>query len=320
MELNEFVGDVKTATAPGAMGDLPGFIMENIQKYLQSFGPANEKRAALFKQLQQGAAEPGLLHDLISEAAGLSNPVAGMLGPIGKVTAEAIGSPGAAKAINQAQKKIVKAIFRGDPEVLKDVVKAPGMMHVGVPGAAGGMNKAASRSLIDQVMEDAFAHFQPSGTGGVVRFDPAVLKGIDPKKRTIMAKEGVEGVPDMAVHEATHFLNEPATRQLYNAPVGSAARIDARRFANALYPFTAHSKYGPDIMADTITGGNAASAFTEGLSYLSQPTGRNPAATWLNQALTSKPRQGGIGQFPPEVQRLLQEALAAAQRVPGAIR
>lgn len=278
--------------------------------------------------------------ELATEA---SPVVKGILGPIGRATPGIAGSAGGAKALNQAQKKIVKAIYRGDPKTLKDVVDDPRMMHVSIPGITGAVPKEKMDDLMQQVMGDAFAAFSPSRMGGTIRVHPKVLKGLDPSPRLtvepvmqsgkvqmrvgltdpVLKRQGVEGLPDMVVHEATHFLNEPSFQKWASSSDPGVARLAA-----ALRPFIGHTKYGTGVVNNKLSGlGKAATAplaaplaLTEGLSYLSQPTGRSPAATWLHQALTSQQRTGAIGQFDPNTRNLLQEALEAALHVSGAMR
>src|SRR5688572_572222 len=205
----------------------------------------------------------------------ISGPAQAVLGPIGRATPALVGK--GAKAINQAQKKIVKALFRGDPETLKEVVASPRMMHVGVPGAGGGLPKKQTQQLIDEVMNKSFAHYQPSSAGGTVRVDPRVMRGKDVRKGFgTLTEQVIEGLPDMAVHEATHFLNEPMNRQ-----ASEVLRPDLRRLAGAIEPFIGQAAFGPKIV-DQLTLANPRLAVNEALSYLSQPTGRTPAATWLH--------------------------------------
>jgi len=318
--VNEYLNNVSTATAPGATNDLASFVKNELTKYpgtrdadpnAPTFDTVNNVITNLLGLT--GANDP------LSQVGG---PSSAMLGPIGRVKAmgkpgELIHiAPGEAKAVNQAQKKIVKALFRGDPETLKEVVQSPRMMHVGVPGAGSNLSTENTQQLLNSVMEGAFAHFQPGGKlGGTVRFHPATMRGVDPNSGRLLKRAGVEGVPDMAVHEATHFLNEPGFRQ---AQEGTSA-LDLTRLAEAIQPFTSHAKFGPRIISQHIAKGRPDIAMNEALSYLSQPTGRGPGATWLNAALTGRERSGGIDQFKdaPSVKNLLQEALDAAMRVPG---
>lgn len=264
------------------------------------------------------------------DAAGASQA---MLGPIGRVTPNMFGDAGAAKRINEAQKHIVKALFRADPEILKDVVNSQQMLHVGVPGAAGGLNSPQSKDLINEVMQGAFAHFQPGGLSGTLRVHPAVMKGKHPGSLSwpkaglegkILKNQGVEGLPDMAAHEATHFLNEPTIANLgdgYGSVFGGpAANLDLQRFASALEPFIGQAKYGKRIVQQHLRANDPLLAVNEGLSYLSQPTGRNAASTWLHNAMTNKERGLPFHAFDQNTQGLLQEALSAATRIPGIVR
>ena len=170
--------------------------------------------------------------------------------------------------------------------------------------------------MLNAVMEGAFAHFQPGGSlGGTVRVDPRVMKGLRPGGG-VMTAEGIEGLPDMVTHEATHFLNEPG----FQKSQGLNEYLNSDRFARALEPFIGQAKYGPTIVGQHLRRGAAPTAANEALSYLSQPTGRQPAATWLHNALTGRERGPGIDAFNPAVKSLLQEALDAALRVPGSSR
>lgn len=315
--VNQYLGDVSTATAPGMTGDLMSFLRDELTKY-----PGTSERDA-------NAPTFDVINNVITnllEKSGLNNPIENiegpanaMLGPIGRVTAEAVGSAGAAKGVNQAQKKIIKALFRGDPETLKEVVNSGRMMHVGVPGAGGteGLGKQNAAQLVDAIMgKDTLAHFQPGSLGGTVRVHPKVMQGISPTRGTVLKSEGVEGLPDLVTHEATHFLNDPGFVPM--ATTGpTRSQFD---LAAALRPFLAHTKYGPNIVAKHLSKSNTPSAVNEALSYLSQPTAREPAATWLHNTLTSRPREGGVGQFDDYTQELIQNVLQAALEVPGAKR
>lgn len=309
--VNQYFGAVNTATSKGALGDLLSYIQNELTKY-----PGTS-------EADPNAPSFDVVNNVITNllgATGLSDPVSqiggpsqAILGPIGRVTAEAAGSAGAAKGVNQAQKKIIKAIFRGDPETLKEVVQSPRMMQVGVPGAgATGLSKQNQQELVDAVMQASYAHFQPGGLGGTVRVHPKVMRGISPRLNTPLKAQGVEGLPDMAVHEATHFLNEPGFDILRKG--GGLAQFD---LGAALRPFLGHTAYGPRIVEQNLMRGNTPTAVNEALSYLAQPTGRAPAATWLNNALTDRPRAGGIAQFDDMTQQLLQEVLGNLQNVPG---
>jgi len=321
--VNEYLNNVSTATAPGVTNDLASFVKNELTKYpgtrdADPNAPAFDTVNNVITNLLglTGANDP------LSQIGG---PSSAMLGPIGRLSATGKAgeivhiSPGDAKAINQAQKKIVKALFRGDPETLKEVVQSPRMMHVGVPGAGmSGMDKQNAEQLINATMEGAFAHFQPGGTlGGTVRMHPNTMRGVTPEGY-LMKQKGIEGLPDMAVHEATHFLNEPGFRQTQAA----WQPVDLGRLAEAIQPFTSHAKFGPRIISQHMAKGRPDIALNEALSYLSQPTGRGPGATWLHNALTGRERSGGIDQFKdaPSVKNLLQEALDAAMRIPGITR
>ena len=311
--VNQYFGDVSTATGPGMGGDLLSYIQQELTKY-----PGT-------READPNAPSFDVVNNVITNllsATGLNNPIESIegpaqaiLGPIGRVTGEIAGSAGAAKGINQAQKKIIKALFRGDPETLKEVVKSERMMHVGVPGAGGteGLGKQNSQQLIDAIMggEGNLALFQPGGLGGTVRVHPKVMRGLNPKRGTVMKAEGVEGLPDIAVHEATHFLNEPGFDVMKQ--VGPTRKqFD---LAAALRPLIGHAKYGSNIVAKHLSRSDTPIAVNEALSYLAQPTGRSKGATWLHNALTSRPREGGIGQFDEYTQSLLKDALDAALQV-----
>jgi hypothetical protein len=333
---NSYLNDVGTATSGGAGNDLLSFIQQNFQDYGQKMKTSTEQRSQIFDQLAKGETpDPTLLHQMISEASS-NSPVSGVLGPIGRVTAEATGSAGGAKAVNAAQKKIIKALFRGDPQTLKDVVAAPEMLHVGVPGAGSNLPTAQSQNLVNQVMGGAFAHLQPGRLSSTMRVDPNVMRGLDPvttairnsavKARSpILKSQGVEGLPDMVVHEATHFLNEPKLGNEFITDASKrfgipAVSNNAEDLITALQPFIGHAKFGPGITTQHLVSGNPGLAVNEGLSYLSQPTGRSPAATYLNNALQGRERGLPINAFDKPTQDLLQEALMAALRVPGAMR
>lgn len=309
--VNQFFGDISTATAPGAGKDLLGFIQNELTKYPGT--TAADPQAPAFdvaNNVLRNILSMTGLEDPVSQAGGPSQAI---LGPIGRATAKAVG-PGGAKKFNQAQKKILKSIFRADPETLKEVQASKRMMHVGVPGAVGGgVPKLQKQELIDQVMEGAFAHYQPGTLGGTVRVDPRVLRGKDPRGG-LMKQYGVEGLPDIATHEATHFLNDPGFLETLLAQ--GLPRADTSRLALALEPFIGQAKYGSGIVRKNVGKGKPEMALNEALSYLAQPTGRSPAATWLHNALTGRAREGGIGQFERGTRDLLQEALDAATRVP----
>ena len=310
--VNQYFGDVSAATAPGATGDLLSYIQNELTKYPgTTTADANAPTFDVVNNVITNLLAASGLSDPLSQIGGPSQAI---LGPIGRVTAEAAGSAGAAKGVNQAQKKIIKALFRGDPETLKEVVQSPRMMHVGVPGAgAEGLPKQNQQQLIDAVMQEAFAHFQPASLGGTVRVDPRVMRGISPRTKTPLTAQGVEGLPDMVTHEATHFLNEPGFDIMRKGGQG-LAQFD---LGKALLPFLEHTAYGPTIVKRHLLRGNTPTAVNEALSYLAQPTGRAPAATWLHQALTDRPRAGGIAQFDDITQQLLQEVLGNLQNVPG---
>jgi len=179
-------------------------------------------------------------------------------------------------------------------------------------------------------MGRAFAHFQPGGLSGTMRVHPNVMRGKNPKELgtgpkgvdlNVMKNQGIEGLPDIVTHEATHFLNEPNMANLitdaskqFGLP-GMSANAD--QLATALRPFTGHAKYGPSIINQHVSRGDPGSAIDEALSYLGQTSQRHPASTWLNNVLTSKPNAEGIGQFSGDTLTLLQEALNAALKVPG---
>jgi len=241
----------------------------------------------------------------------IGGPTSAMLGPIGRATAQTAGSLGGAKRINQAQKKIIKALFRGDPQDLADIVKSDRMLHVQVPGAAGrrGMSKTESDALINKIMEGSFAHIQRSPISETMRVHPRTMRGLHPNKPETMISSGTEGLTDVVKHEGTHFLN---TENLFRGmePPGP----DLARFAEALVPFIGQAKYGPRIVGQHMDRGHLITAVDEALSYLSQSGGRAPAATWLHQAIKGRPREGGLAQFNPPTQRLLQEALDAGMR------
>ena len=312
--VNQYFGDVSTATAPGMTGDLLSYIQNELTKYpgTRDTDPNAPGFDVVNNVITNLLAATGL-----NDPAMQASPAQAMLGPIGRVTAEAAGSAGAAKGVNQAQKKILKALFRGDPETLKEVVQSPRMMHVGVPGAGetAGLSKQNQQELIDAVMQKAYAHFQPGGLGGTVRVHPSVMRGLSPRLKTPLKAQGVEGLPDMVTHEATHFLNEPGfdiMRKSESSP--GLAQFD---LGAALRPFLEHTAYGPRIVEQNLMRGNTPTAVNEALSYLAQPTGRAPAATWLHNALTDRPRAGGIAQFDDITQQLLQEVLGNLQNVPG---
>lgn len=297
----------------GLLSDVINFALNNLYQAGQTAASKNKRVSDIFSALQSGKAAD--LSPLMEEASNV-NPISGVLGPIGKVTSEALGSPGAAKAVNQAQKKVVKALFRGDPTTLKEVVESPRMMHVGIPGAGANLSPENQRQLIDEVMQGAFAHFQPHGVkSGTVRVDPAVMRGFD-RQGQLLKDRRVEGLPDMVVHEATHFLNEPGFLKTQQ----SSLSTDVGRVARAIQEFIGHTRYGDYIINEHLKKGRPDIALNEALSYLSEPTGRGPAATWLHNALTDRPNEFGIGQFGPNTRGLLQEALDAALRVPGSRR
>ena len=307
--VNQYLGDISSATAPGAMDDLFSYLQNELTKYpgTQQADP-NAPGFDLVNNVITNLLSATGLNDPAMQASGPSQAI---LGPIGRVTASAVGSAGAAKGVNQAQKKIIKALFRGDPETLKEVVGSERMMHVGVPGAGSGLPKENQQQLVDAVMRDAYAHFQPATLGGTVRVDPRVMRGKSPRGG-ILEQQGVEGLPDMVTHEATHFLNEPGFDVMKKA--GSLGQFD---LAKALRPFLQHTRFGPTIVEQQAMRGNTPLAVNEALSYLSQPSGRTPAATWLNNAITDRPREGGIAQFDDYTQQLLQEVLGNLQAVPG---
>lgn len=281
---------------------------ELMQKYLPDL--------AAEKQRLGSARNDNFLLDLVLKMtdAAFGSPgeakVGGILGPIGR---------SGIKGIDQAQKKVVKSLFKGDPQTLKEVVASPRPLNIQVPGV-GGKRTPQSTSLLNDVMENAFALFQGAPNpafGGSIRVHPDVMRGKFPTgnaRSGPMVKQGVEGLPDIITHEARHFQTTPAIDKLFEAATGPRGEIPAKQLADALYPFIGHAKFGQKMVANRAMV-SPQSAVDEAISYLAQPSGRSPAASWLNQAVMNRPREGGIGQFDEKTQKLLQEALLALQDV-----
>jgi hypothetical protein len=112
--VNRFASDVSTATAPGALSDLPGFAAEGVQKFAQGAGESTQRNAAIINALARGM-QPNMA-GVVGEASNFINPIAGVtkgLRPLGA---------GALDAIQAAMQK------RGQPttNLTDDVMRALG--------------------------------------------------------------------------------------------------------------------------------------------------------------------------------------------------
>lgn len=251
-KVNQYLGDVSAAAAPGAGNDLLSYVMNELTKYpgtttaekdAPKFDVANNVITNLMSMIG--------LNDPVSQIGGPSTAV---LGPIGRASGEALG-PGVAKALNQAQKKLAKGLFRADPELLAAVQSDPRMLMLHGQGAD----------------PRALATFRETmgGKGGEILASPNLMTG---SQGNIYAN-----VPEVMRHETTHFLRRPSMATAYSG-VQSPSKI--HDMIKMIEPYLGETAIG-GIRQGINRTGNPAVGLDEALAYLSSPVTRsttNPEA------------------------------------------
>lgn len=294
----------------------PGFGLPSLDRLRAGLAKAGARASAMNQQLA-ALEKGGDTGDLLSTILDIM-PVGGMLGPIARSSEEidkAFGK-GISTLFGRAQKKIAKAMYRGDPRMLVKAAADPERMLNIQPILWESLRAATNKGgrteqelLLRDIMDNAFAHHQATMGGGAatVRVDPNVMRGQLPagiqRKQAALKRHmassklasgnparlgvdiGLEGLPSIATHELRHFISDPMKRRLSaSAFQGEPA---AQRAVNALLPFIGHAKYGTSVV-EKMAGQEMRpiDALNEALSYLSQPEGRSPVATLLHDVIT----------------------------------
>ena len=244
----------------------------------------------------------GALDQLLSVANPLENiggPSGAVLGPIGRT---------ASKAVNQAQKHVAKAIFRADPSQLQAVVEDPRMLRLSTPTKPGLQAMLKSGDYPGE----ALATYRGSSTMplGTMTVPPTTLRGLDPSG----LRDTLANVPQAALHETQHFLNQP---RIYTTET-ALGKVHPQ--SGALF----------DLLSPYLSGGakqaarqgalrnmNPAIAVDEALAYLSGMGTRNPQTEDVGKLLYEKLKNlPGQARQPLSVERVGGAIEAAKQESP----
>lgn len=183
------------------------------------------------------------------------------------------------------QKKIVKAIHRASPELLEDVVKAPGLLQVG-QGTLGEVSPKHS-------LQSASGFFIPEGPrGGRLYVDPSVMRGKEPEtllekafRRAVPEKvapqrtgqlTGAGNLPLTAAHEAQHFVNKDQLMRQVFGPYEELAK-GATEIIDFIDP------QGAKVVKNLMAAGENVAAADEAMAYLREAVVRNPEHPLIKQ-------------------------------------
>lgn len=260
-KVNQYLGDVSTATAPGGGQDLMSYILNELTKY-----PGTS-------QAEKGA--PGfdvannVLRNLLS-LTGMEDPVSQLGGPSGAVLGP-IGRT-ASPAMNRVQKQLAKALFRGDPGMAELARSSPKMIQLSAPGA--GMPVGAARRMASDIdptglLGESFGiHSTVNPALSTVKINPKVLKGRAPTGATYGSPEA-GSLPDLVstvLHEVTHGFGGPVTQQ--------AQPETLKTLLNTTLPEL------PDVFRNAVLSEpTVRKQANEAISYLSEAALRSPAGS-----------------------------------------
>lgn len=209
-------------------------------------------------QRSQAEIESPLLGMVMDLARGALNPT-NLLENIGGPSQAILGP-----IRTQAQKKVAKALFRADPELIQAAQSDPRLLNFFTPGAGvkGGVAKA---EMANPAMRDAYATFRETmgGKAGEIMVNPRTMLG---DKGAIYAN-----LPQVTRHEATHFLRRPSLEPAYSGKQDEAAVMD---MIDALRPYLAPVAV-KGINQGVARTGMPAVGLDEALAYLSSPMTRS---------------------------------------------
>lgn len=272
----------------GLFADLLNFGLNNLYRYGQRSGEFNNRVASTLQDIQAGN-HPDL-SPLVSDIVSTNPASAGVLGPIR----------------TPAQKQVVRAMWRADPEVVKAIQTDPRVLNINVPGSGYGdpLRAAKMAYMWGEMPEGAAATY--NATRGM-RVGPATLRGaaFDPAKvipppafspwaqpikttdRLVTQKGGMTSLPEAAAHEGHHFLNEP---RLYGE--GGPTNADALAMYDRLSPYLARHAQKAALEGGKLNA-DPRVALDEALAYLSQASARAPgkegSGSLLHELLKMKP-------------------------------
>lgn len=272
----------------GLVADLLNFGLNNLYRYGQRSGQFNDRVASALQDIQAGG-HPDL-SPLVSDIISTNPASAGVLGPIR----------------TQAQKQVVKAMWRADPEVVKAIQTDPRVLNINVPGSGYGdpLRAAKMAYMWGEMPEGAAATYNASRG---IRVGPATLRGaaFDPAKvimppayspwanpirtvdQLVTQKGGMTSLPEAAAHEGHHFLNEP---RIYGE--GGPTNEEALAMYDRLSPYLARHAQKAALEGGKLNA-DPRVALDEALAYLSQASARAPgkegSGTLLHELLKMKP-------------------------------
>jgi len=167
-----------------------------------------------------------------------------------------------------AQKKIVKGIFRADPEVLEQMQKSLKQFNIRAPGVGGKGNVDRTlRGVSDPVAGSYGVHQQVNPVLSEITIHPNTLRGKSPSGQ-IYGKGMAGTAPDLpatALHEGLHGFNTPLANE--------TSLKSARKIVDMLSPeLSLEGQAG--VMGAEFGGGSLQQstqrAMKEALSYLGE--------------------------------------------------
>jgi hypothetical protein len=291
----------------GLLTDILNFGLNNINKYGQRTADYHSNLTKAFQDIQSGKSPD--LSPLIQDAISVNPIMAGTWGPIR----------------TGAQKKVVKALWRADPDAVKAIATDPRELNL------SGISDVTNRDQLINLQKDMTASmFMPESAAAtytpsrdVIKVAPATMRGnalypgepesfmgLKPAKSEFYGI-GAENLPQTMKHEAQHFLNVP---RIYDQGISNP---DAIKMWDLLKPYLSEH-----AQKASLQGGMHAVdpkvALDEALAYLSMKnnrslTGQSPAGI-LHELIKMKPGlEQGTTRGPALTPDVLQSAVAKAE-------
>lgn len=245
-------GESPADTALNRAGSVMGSAKTGPREQAEAQGPL---MTTLMQMLQAGGLDPSTM----------SGPSNAMLGPIART-----GN----KLLDQTQKKIVKSMFKHDPESLMAASMIPEPVNINTLGisAKTPLSEFAKDPRLKTINPNWAAWFTPkrfaTQPDPAINYTPNTLKSQGPQGTTY--KDVGSSFSDIGGHELQHFLNEHRIFKDFNLHHRQVLEL-----VDLIYPMLGQHARGAVNKELYSQSRGPKYALTEALSYLSGKSTRN---------------------------------------------